>query len=143
MSSSSTSSTGPHLDGEHIFDSFFAPNIFHTNENKSKEYDERLEELKDEEANASAAAKTSIKSKEKCTHCVSATPLFLDLFPCSRNKTYLCIDTKLSIIVGHWNKLRMTRYQEGENNEIMHMLAPTGAYIRMLSWHPPFTIMGR
>jgi hypothetical protein len=69
--------------------SFFAPNILQTNENKSKEYDEGCEELKDVEANACAEAKISMESNENNTHCVSATPLFLDMFPCSMNNTYL------------------------------------------------------
>jgi hypothetical protein len=100
-----------------------------TNENKSKEYDEGLEELKDVEVNASVATKTSIKSKKNSTHCASTTLLFLDMFPCSRNNTYLCIDTKLSTVVGHWNNSGMACYHEGENNEIMHIFVAPGAYI--------------
>jgi hypothetical protein len=75
------------------------------------------------EYNACAAAKTSIKSKENSTHYVFATPLFLDMFLCSMNNTYLCINTKLSTIVSHWNKSRMDCHQEGENDEIMHIFA--------------------
>jgi hypothetical protein len=89
MPSSSTSSMYQQLDEEHIFVSFFMPNILQTNENKSMEYDEGLEELRDVEANACATPKTSMKSKENNTHCVSATSLFLDMFPCSMNNTYL------------------------------------------------------
>jgi hypothetical protein len=55
--SSSTTSTGLQLDGEHIFVSFSGANILQTNENKSKEYDEGLEKLKDVEVNQCAAAK--------------------------------------------------------------------------------------
>jgi hypothetical protein len=110
MCFSSTTSTCPY--GEHMFVSLFALKILQTNENKSKEYDEGLEELNDVDANACAAAKTSMESKE--------------------NITYLCIDTKLSTIFGHWNKSRTACHQEGENNEIMHMFAASGAYIRML-----------
>jgi hypothetical protein len=114
-----------------------------TNENKSKEYDEVLEDLKDLEANACAAAKASMKSKENNTHCVSTTPLFLDLFPCSRNNTYLCFDTNLSIVVGHWNKSRTACHQQVKNDEIMHMFAIPIVYIRMPLWPLPFTTMGR
>jgi hypothetical protein len=100
-----------------------------------------------------------MEGKENNTYCVSATPLFIDIFPrrrnnmatplfidifpCIRNNTYLCIDTKLSTIVGHWNKLRIACYQEGENFEIMHMFAASGAYIQMPPWPPTFTIMER
>jgi hypothetical protein len=45
-----------------------------TNENKSKEYDDGHEELKDVEANTCAVATTSMESKENNTYCVSATP---------------------------------------------------------------------
>jgi hypothetical protein len=79
----------------------------------SKEYDEGLEELKDVEANACAAAKTLMESKE--------------------NNTYLCINTKLSTVVGHGNKLRMACHQEGENDEIMHMFAALSAKAPMAS----------
>jgi hypothetical protein len=95
------------------------------------------------DANACVAAKTSMESKEFNTHCVFATPLFLDMFPCSRNKTYLCIDTKLSTVVGRYNQPRIACHQEGENDEIMHMFATLVAYIRMPPWPPPFMIMGR
>jgi hypothetical protein len=81
------------------------------------------------EANACVANKTSMESKELNTHCVSATPLFLNKLACSRNKTYLCINTKLSTIVGHWNQPRMACHQEGENDEIMHMFATSVVYI--------------
>jgi hypothetical protein len=54
-------------------------------------------------------AKTSMESKE--------------------NITYLCIDTKSSTIVLHWNKPRMACQQKGENNESMHMLVASGVYI--------------
>jgi hypothetical protein len=99
------------------------PCTLETNKNKFKEYDDELEEPKDMEANACAAAKTSMESKE--------------------NNTYLCIDTKLSIAVGHWNKSRMTCHQEGENDDILHMLVVPVANIRMPPWPPSFTIMGR
>jgi hypothetical protein len=101
MPSSSTTYMGLQLDGEHIFVSSSAPNILLINENKSKDYDEGLEEIKDIEANACAVGKTSMDSKENNTHCLSGTPLFLDMSPCSRNNTYLFIDNKLSIVVGH------------------------------------------
>jgi hypothetical protein len=104
------------------------PNILQTNENKSKEYDKRAEELKDVEANACAVAKTSMESKENNTNCVSVTTLFLYIFPYSRNNTYLCIHTKLCIVVGHWNKLT-TACHQGENDEIMHMFAILVVYI--------------
>jgi hypothetical protein len=94
-------------------------------------------------ANACAAAKTSWESKENNTDCVSTTPLFLHMFPCSRNITYPCIDTKLSIIVGHWNKPRMTYNQQEEDDEIMHIFIVPVVYIRMSPWPPPFMIMGR
>jgi hypothetical protein len=125
MPSSSTTSTVPQLDEEHIFVSFSVTNIVQTNENKYmyKEYDEGLEELMDVGANACATGKTSMESKENNTHCVSVTPLFLDMFPYIRNNTYLWIDTKLSTVVGHWNKPRMTCHQEWENDEIIHMFA--------------------
>jgi hypothetical protein len=80
MPSSSTTSTCPQLDGEHIFVSFSTPNILQTNENKAKDYYGWLEELKDVEVNSCAAAKTSMESKENNMHCVSTTPLFLDMF---------------------------------------------------------------
>ena len=83
------------------------------------------------EANACAEAKTSMESKENNTDCVSATPLFLDMFPCSRNNTYLWIDTKLSTVVGHWNKPRTACHQEGEKDEIMHIFSIPIVYIRM------------
>jgi hypothetical protein len=105
------------------FVSFSAPNILQTNENNSNEYDEGLEELKDVEANACATAKTLMESME--------------------NNTYLCINTKLSTVVGHWNKPRMACHHEGEKDEIMHMFATSGAYIRMLPWPPPFATMRR
>jgi hypothetical protein len=38
---------------------------------------------------------------------------------------------------------RMLCFQEGENNEIMHMFAASGAYIKMSLWPPPFMMMGR
>ena len=50
--------------------------------------------------------------------------------------------TKLSIVVGHWNKPRTACQQEGENDEIMHMFAAPDAFIRIPPWPPPFTIMG-
>jgi hypothetical protein len=75
------------------------------------------------EANACTAAKTSMASKE--------------------NNTYLCINTKLSTVVGHWNNPRMARHQEEENDEIIHMFVVPVAYIRMSPWPPPFTLMGR
>jgi hypothetical protein len=109
---------------------FSVPRILQTNENKYREDDEGLEELKDAEVNACAVAKTSIESKENNTYCVSTTILFLDMFSCSRNNTYLCIDTKLSTLVGHCNKPWMAYYQEGENDEIMHIFAASYDYIR-------------
>jgi hypothetical protein len=101
MPFSSITSTCSQLVGEHIFVSFSVPNILQRNENKSKEYDEIIHTF----ACACAATKTLMESKE--------------------NNTYLCIDTKLSTVVGHWNKPRMTCHQEGENDEIIHtFLAP-------------------
>jgi hypothetical protein len=120
--SSLTTCMGLQLDGEYIFVSFSMRNILQTNENNSKEYD-GLEELKDVEASACAVAKTSRESKENNTHCLYSTPLFLHMSPCSRNNAYPCTDTKLSTIVGHWNKTRTTCCQEGDNDEIMHMFA--------------------
>jgi hypothetical protein len=75
------------------------------------------------EVNACVVATTSMENKE--------------------NNNYLCIDTKLSPIVGHWNKLRIACHQEGENDEIMQMFPAPGAYIQMLPWPPHFTTMGR
>jgi hypothetical protein len=40
-------------------------------------------------------------------------------------------------------KPRTGCFQEGENNEIMHMLAALGVYIQMSLWPPPFMMMGR
>jgi hypothetical protein len=40
-------------------------------------------------------------------------------------------------------KPRMVCFQEGENDEIMHMFATSSAYIRMPTWPPPFMIVGR
>jgi hypothetical protein len=40
-------------------------------------------------------------------------------------------------------KTRMVCFQEGENDEIMHMFAASGVYIQMSPWPPPFTMMGR
>jgi hypothetical protein len=34
-------------------------------------------------------------------------------------------------------------FQEGENNEIMHLFATSGVYIQMSPWPPPFIMMGR
>jgi hypothetical protein len=64
----------PQLDGNHTLDSFSTPNILLENENKSKEYDEGLEELKNVDTNACATTMTSLESKKNNTHCVSATP---------------------------------------------------------------------
>jgi hypothetical protein len=40
-------------------------------------------------------------------------------------------------------KPRMVCFQEGENDEIIHMFAASGVYIEMSLWPPPFTMMGR
>jgi hypothetical protein len=40
-------------------------------------------------------------------------------------------------------KARTIFFQEGENNEIMHMFAASGVYIQMSLWPPPFKMMGR
>jgi hypothetical protein len=40
-------------------------------------------------------------------------------------------------------KPRIVCFQEGENDEIMHMFAASGVYIQMSPWPPPFTMMGR
>jgi hypothetical protein len=40
-------------------------------------------------------------------------------------------------------KPRTICFQEGENDEIMHMFAASGVYIEMSPWPPPFTMMGR
>jgi hypothetical protein len=37
----------------------------------------------------------------------------------------------------------MTRNQEGGNDEIMHIFAVSGVYIKMSPRHPLFTMMGR
>jgi hypothetical protein len=50
--------------------------------------------------------------------------------------------TKLRTVVGHWNKPRIACCQEGENDEIVHMFAAPGAFVRISPWTPPFTIMG-
>jgi hypothetical protein len=36
----------------------------------------------------------------------------------------------------------MVCFQEGENDEIIHIFATSGVYIEMSPWPPPFTIMG-
>jgi hypothetical protein len=40
-------------------------------------------------------------------------------------------------------KLRMIWFQEGENDDIIHMFVASGVYIQMSLWPPPFTMMGR
>jgi hypothetical protein len=128
MLSSSTTSTGPQLHREHIF--FFCASYLANKWEQVQGGWWRTWGAKRCGGLACAAAKTSIESKENNTYCVSTTILFLDMFSCSRNNTYLCIDTKLSTVVGHCNKLRMAYYQEGENDEIMHIFAASCGYIR-------------
>jgi hypothetical protein len=41
------------------------------------------------------------------------------------------------------HKPRTVCFQEGENDEIMHIFAASGVYIEMSPWPPPFTMMGR
>jgi hypothetical protein len=40
-------------------------------------------------------------------------------------------------------KSMMVCFQEGENDDIMHMFATLGVYIEMSPCPPPFTMMGR
>jgi hypothetical protein len=40
-------------------------------------------------------------------------------------------------------KPRTVCFQEGKNNDIMHMFAASGVYIQMSMWPPPFMMMGR
>jgi hypothetical protein len=77
-------------------------------------------------AHQSNAAEQIQCSKENNIYCVFATPLFLDIFPYSRNTTYLCIDAKYNTFVGQWN-----------------MFVVPDSYILMPPWSPPITIIGR
>jgi hypothetical protein len=43
----------------------------------------------------------------------------------------------------HHLESRMTKSQEGENDEIIHMFTTSGVYIQISPQHPPFTMMER